>query len=80
MISHELRQLKRQTKKINKMELVLKKLIYGEEYCSHIIVKMMDYDDALAKKIREHDDLISKMHRYIQLLHVEVKELKAKDQ
>ena len=50
MISQELRQLKRQAKKINKMELVLKKLIYGEEYYSHIIVKMMDYDDALAKK------------------------------
>ena len=80
MISQELRQLKRQTKKINKMELVLKNLIYGEEYYSHIIVKMMDYDDALAKKIREHDDLISKMYRYIQLLHEEVKELKAKDQ
>ena len=80
MISQELRQLKRQTKKINKMELVLKKLIYGEEYYSHIIVKMMDYDDALAKKTRQHDDLISKMYRYIQLLHEEVKELKAKDQ
>ena len=52
MISHELRQLKRQTKKINKMELVLKKLIYGEEYYSHIIVKMMDYDDALQRKSR----------------------------
>ena len=75
MNSRDHRHIKRIERDIRTIKKDMDKLIYGSEYYSHIICKMMDFDQNLEKDLNIQNEMIKKIGEILVAINKKLLEL-----